>query len=83
MKKKCVVCGREFEACGNEKLCSGECRNKRQREHHAAYLEYNRHYEKYQRRRGDSERDYEAQLALELAYWNYLIAKYPGGAKCK
>ena len=106
MKKKCVVCGREFEACGNGKLCSVECRNKREceqkseqysrnaeqyranrkkyyREHYAACLEYNRHYNKYQRRRGDSERDYERRLAAELAYWNYLIAKYPGGAKCK
>lgn len=89
MKRKCIMCGREFEAGWKETLCSAECRQKRQREPWRQY--YHRDIEslrgrkraRYRQRKGgaveyDVQNDW--QLAAELAYWNYLIEKYPGGA---
>lgn len=88
MKKKCIMCGREFEAGGNAKLCSVECRVKRHRECnrncYAAKPElYHSYWKGKKREYRQAEFTCERLFAAELAYWNYLIEKYPGGAKCK
>lgn len=73
MIKTCTVCGREFDANTSGTLCSAECRAARHRERNRKwYAAKPDVYFKY---------CWERQLATELAYWNYLLDKYPGGAK--
>mgnify|MGYP007056158404 CR=1 FL=1 len=101
MKRKCIMCGREFEANTSGTLCSAECRLKRRKGYRRQFFANKaEHYRKYWREKQREYRrekreayqeaarkyyagkfyDYGAMLAAELAYWNYLIEKYPGGA---
>lgn len=84
MKKACVICGREFEAWGKAKACSVECQRLRRAKATRQYYWAHRAEEKARRR---EHREHVKngvvtgeQLALELAYWNYLIDKYGGQA---
>ena len=37
MKKKCIICGREFDAGGTHVTCSEECRHERQKQYARDY----------------------------------------------
>ena len=56
MEKKCVVCGRPFIANTRRKVCSEECRKKKDTMYHrkwvAEHLEENRAYMREERRTG-------------------------------
>lgn len=55
MKKKCVVCGKEFESNhGNRKYCSTTCRVEADEKHYKEKLE-ERKYRRCRRRHNDCE----------------------------